>query len=343
MKILYVEDELEKNIPKIIRMFRKYLGTKICKKLQQLEEDEFGATANDILKIFEKSSIVKLENSFPKALDWVLNHYNEFEFYIIDRNLSNIMYELEDLKKIDPKFNENFYDKFFEREGDYFLELLISKNFDVKNKFFFLTANSSDRLRNEDEIQNHIDFDRFQDHNFIDKSNMEELRQLVRQIEDSKLLNLMKENERYLQILRKIDENLKNTFVELLKKKDDTNREQITQNMSNIRLVFINIITMFALSHNLPDTYYSFNKKNEKQINMSGFIKWVKDYNYKKFSCSSIISNFLYSIKEVSSDYGAHMEYGIQRVEYKPTTDTVNSLIYALKDIITWYDELSIK
>ena len=40
MKILWVEDELAKNIPRIIRLFPKFLGKKRVNKLESLAEHQ---------------------------------------------------------------------------------------------------------------------------------------------------------------------------------------------------------------------------------------------------------------------------------------------------------------
>jgi hypothetical protein len=330
-----VEDELEKNIPKMIRMFEKFLGHKICKELQALEEDEYGASADEIFAVFSKNNVVQIENSFPKALKIIVEQHQEFEFFIIDRNLSNILYEMEEIQSFYPKYDENFYNRYFEREGDLFLELLISNHIDVKQKFFFLTANSRDKLRNEDEIKGHIDFDRFCVDNFVDKSDQEKLIELKSRIENSQILNLVKENQRYLMILEQIDVNLKNTFITLLQKKDDTNQAQITANLSAIRVIYENLLKKFAAIHIAPDDCYNYFSK-EKQLVMRATVRWISIENSEKFAANCIIKDFLYAIQEIASDFGAHRDY--EKEGFQPTTNTVNSLVYGLKDILVWYD-----
>lgn len=42
MRILFVEDELATNIPRLIRLFRRYLGKQQREKLQEMENDDSG-------------------------------------------------------------------------------------------------------------------------------------------------------------------------------------------------------------------------------------------------------------------------------------------------------------
>ncbi|WP_207680782.1 hypothetical protein [Desulfonema magnum] len=70
MKILYVEDELSRNIPGIIRLFEKYLGKKKIRRLKELEEDEsgYGAEPDEIKGIVEETNIVEVEYRFPARI-----------------------------------------------------------------------------------------------------------------------------------------------------------------------------------------------------------------------------------------------------------------------------------
>jgi hypothetical protein len=102
-----------------------------------------------------------------------------------------------------------------------------------------------------------------------------------------------------------------------------------------------NILPEIARLKDAPDLCW--NSKKKDQIVMRGVIAWICEYNREekkfsfKFGSNSIIKNFLYDIQEIASDYGDHKNYKSNR-RTPATSDTVNSLIYALKDIIVWFD-----
>ena len=100
MKILYVEDELSKNIPRLIRLFSKYLSKKEIKNLKALEADEtgYGAEPEEIKNIVEKTGLIEIEYRFPDALREVIHNSEKYALFIVDRNLSEIEYEYDELK-----------------------------------------------------------------------------------------------------------------------------------------------------------------------------------------------------------------------------------------------------
>ncbi|MDP8267243.1 MAG: hypothetical protein P9L97_00820 [Candidatus Tenebribacter davisii] len=347
MKILYVEDELTKNIPKLIRLFEKYLGKKRVKQLEELEYDEsgYGANPQEVKKIVESCGIIDIEYTFSGGLAKIVESHQQYSIFIIDRNLSESAYERSEIMKIDSAYKETFYDKFSEREGDYFLELLITKKEDVINKFYFLTANPRDDLRNIDKLKDHLDFGRFKAGNIIDKSDNQEMDKLKRRIEKDEKLQILKNNLRYVNILKKINTQLSENFLDLISNKDATNQNSIRKDLTTIRnLLSDNILPEIAKQKNAPD--YCWNLKNKDQIITRGVISWIcefdketKENNYK-FNSNSIIKTFLYAIKGIASDFGVHKNY-IKEDKTQPTSDTVNALIFALKDIIVWFDSIS--
>jgi len=51
----------------------------------------------------------------------------------------------------------------------------------------------------------------------------------------------------------------------------------------------------------------------------------------------AIRPNFFYDIQEICSDFGPHAKSVSKG--FQPTSNTVNVLIYELKDIILWFDK----
>lgn len=346
MKILYVEDELSKNIPKIIKLFSKYLDGENIKELKTLEEDEYGALEEKIKTIVEKSNIIEIEYRFPEALYKIMNNYKQYSLFIIDRNLSDTeAYELDEIAEIDPNYNQRFYNHFYTREGDYLLQKLVY-DIDIKSQFYFLTANN-DELRISSDVQTHINNEKFSKDNFIEKGNPMPLIQVINNIE---ILNLQVENQIYIEILRnKVGERAFEKFVHILSKKDSEEQDDIAENLGAIRNILENILTNFAGNFMAPS--WCWNIKNKTQIIVKSVIAWINPfdkktnkYNYN-YNSNSIIRNFMSGIHDIASDFASHEDLKnykqmIKPTGYQPTVNTVNALIYELKDIILWFDKI---
>jgi hypothetical protein len=182
-KILYVEDELTTNIPRLFQLFDQYLGPEERQRLEELEGDlaGFGASPEDIQQIFENVAFIDIEYRFPNALAKVLQCPEQYTLFIIDRNLANAEYTVAEVQKIDPQYSQEDCDRFAQREGDYLLvKLVTSAKISVLDKFYFLTAFSGhDEIRGTQAIKDHIDLVAFQHKNFIEKGNTSEI-QLLR-------------------------------------------------------------------------------------------------------------------------------------------------------------------
>lgn len=344
MKILYVEDEIIKNIDRIIRLFSKYLGRKIVKRLKSLRDDEYPPTEEDIKKIVESSNFIELEYRFPNALSKIINQPEKYALFIIDRNLSDIEgYEFDEIAEVDPNYNQEFYDHFLCREGDYLLQKLVY-DIDVMAKFYFLTANSNDELRISNEVKTHINNEKFSKENFIEKGDITPLIQVIEKVD---ILNLQLENKSYLKILEtEISEKASDRFIHLLSKKDSNKPNDIFENFGSVRNIFENILTVLAKRVNADKICW--NIKNPDQLIIRNFISWVNHYDEEKrrpnyrLNSNSIIKNFLYDIQEIASDFGPHDDLENKKKQskpsgYQPTTNTVNALVYELKDIILWF------
>jgi len=346
MKILYVEDELSKNIPKIINLFKQLLEEKIIRELEKLETDEsgYGAKPDEIKKIVSQSDLVDIEYNFSDVIKKFNHELVNYKIFIIDRNLSEYPYKKADIQKLDPQFQDVFFEKFKEREGDYLMEKLITGKIDVKNQLFFLTANASDNLRNKDQIEDHINYGRFLKENIIDKSDSDAMKKLRYRILNEKSIKLKRDNLKYIKILNKISPNISDNFINLLDNKDKSDHVSIRKNLTTIRNILSdNLLPEIALRKEAPKKCW--NEKNNNQIVMRAILYWLfhfDDTKGYKFKSNSIIRNFLYDIQEIGSDFGDHKKYK-ENKSFQPTTDTVNALIYALKDIIMWFEENIIK
>lgn len=116
------------------------------------DESGYGAEPEEVKKIVEETQLIEIDYRFPDALYKIVHHPEKYVF-IIDRNLVESEYRFEKIKTIDPIYNEELYEGFFEREGDYLLQKLVY-NVDVMTKFYFLTAYpAQDEIRRGNEIK----------------------------------------------------------------------------------------------------------------------------------------------------------------------------------------------
>jgi hypothetical protein len=342
MKILFVEDELSKNIPRIIRLFSKYLSKKAVKELKNLESDKsgYGAEPGQIKEIVERTDLIEVEYRFPDALRKIIQHPEKYALFIIDRNLVEGEYNFDEVKKIDPDYDEKKYERYFEREGDYLLNKLVY-DVDLLKKFYFLTAYSAeDEIRGADDIRHHVDMGKLNTENFIEKGKDEE--KLKRIIENIEIIKLQNENKIYLDILRKnISDKASEKFLHVLAGKDSEKPEHIAENLGSLRNVLENILTVFGKKLRVPDSFWD--RNNPNKISVRGIIGWIvghdkekRKFNYQLDS-NSIVKNFLYDIQEIASDFGPHEKLVPKTSGYQATSNTVNALVYALKDIILWF------
>lgn len=327
MKILYVEDELSKNIPGIIRLFEKYLGKKRIGKLKELEEDESGYAADpdEIKRIVEETNLVEVEYRFPDALRKIISHHERYALIIIDRNLAEYGYDFEEVVKIDPAYSDSQYERFFEREGDYLLHKLVYES-DVMSRFYLLTGNSiySDPIRGYDDVKTLIEFGKFSKNNFFEKGNEAGLQKII---EDVPILNLQNENKFYLGILRKnMSDKTAENFLNILGEKDEIQR--ISSNLTEMRKIYEQM--MKECSERIPDMKGNCTDSYGNVIMGKQTMDWLSSNRH----INTVIRNFLFSIKAITSEFGAH-----PNIE-DATTDTVNSLVYALKDVITWFGKI---
>jgi hypothetical protein len=199
MKILYVEDQLYSNIPAIIEMFGSFVGKKVVKTLTEFEHDEdgFGASNEDIAEAL-RASPLDVAYTFPMALKMLNSGKSQYEAFIIDRNLSCSGEDedeiLSEVQKNHPGFTEDQHIRYYEREGDYLLKLLSSKqSINLKEQVFFLTANAgdSDAIRGTDQFEDLVSLDAWRTDNIIEKgsSAAKDLKDQINNIPSVKMIS----------------------------------------------------------------------------------------------------------------------------------------------------------
>ncbi len=332
MKILYVEDELSKNIPRITLLFSKYLGREAVRNLKSLEEDEsgYGEDPEGIKRIVEETNLIEVEYRFPKALDKIVHNHQKYDLFIVDRNLIEGEYDCEEARGIDPSFDDVQCDKHVGREGDYlFYVLAFVKKTDVRRKFYFLTAYSDEQnqIRGSEIIGTLINLREFSESNLIEKGNVDDFKRLQDIIENNKILNLKNENMRYLNILRtNINNEASEDFMGVLKNKDDKNRDVIKDNLTKIRIIYERILR--TCSEIIPNMKANCTNQYGNIVLSGQTITWLHDNGH----IDDIARQFCYTVNKIGS-LGPHPNGN-------PSTDTVNAIVYSLKDIIARFGNI---
>lgn len=186
MKILYVEDELPKNIPRITRLFGKFLGASRIAELEELERDVsgYGATPEEIKRIVETSHLIQVEYRFPDALREIVFHHKQYTLFVIDRNLSENTYTLQEVRAIDLTYDKAHDERYAGREGDYLLlKLGVCGHANLLEQTYFLTAYSAEyELRGQQDIERLLDLRRFKAKNIIEKGNFKAFERLQNEV-----------------------------------------------------------------------------------------------------------------------------------------------------------------
>ncbi|KAA3604109.1 MAG: hypothetical protein DWQ06_05395 [Calditrichaeota bacterium] len=360
MKIFYVEDEVSDVLERVENLFEERLEETISKELKELkskkEEINRPVNAEEIKQILNKSQFIEFENDFPEALRKIKIKGQKYSLLIIDRNLSGKVrkYNLEDLDRIAQRdISENGYEN---REGDYLLKIaILSKQINAKDRFYFLTGNSSDEIKNLEVIKPLIEgsFDNFKKGNIIDKTDTKEKENLKEIINNLEELDVLWENKKYLETLENfLNKNAKEVFFKTLRNKDKN--VEIIENLDLIRNLSQKILSKIAEITKAPNSFNRINNRSKEKekiflyerdkinVKVRPFISWLSQE--KKIKSGELITTFAKTIQGLASEFGPHDDSSshspLLSFFYQPTTNTVNSLIFALKEIILWFGEV---
>ena len=310
MKILYVEDELTSNIPRIRLLFGSLLGRKIRRDLEAMESDDYPPTPQEIKELVERSGLIDVEFTFTGALEKVVYHHAKYKLFIVDRNLSKEeVCELEAIQKTLPSFTEENYDAYFDREGDYLLQYLVHQKVDCLQFFYFLTAYpSSDVLREAQQIRDLIDFDQFSKDNFIEKGNEEHyqgLREKLEQIDD---LQIKQKNLALFSAIEPLGQSdVEGWLLDIFRDAETGNLKKMQENLSTIRNIEERVLRFLRTRLNLPDSFENqWNRSVEIYVRgetkRAGVISYLSEngfFNDEDAKCA----NALYAL---CSTYGSH-------------------------------------
>jgi len=334
-KILYIEDELSTNIPRIINLFQKYIGPKQIKKLNNWLDDDFGPTNKEIEYCINASNVIEVSSKFSDALEKVILHYEDYCLFIVDRNLADNDYHIDEIKSIDSNFSDEIHERYYGREGDYLFLRLFGK-IDLLSQFYFLSAYPvEDELRSADEVRGLIDVNNFSRDNYIEKGNYSNIRKLQSIVDNIKSISIELENKSYCDIIKRYCGDVKyNELLALL-----SNDESTDNNLVTIRRLYESLLTNYYLRNEIKIG----NKRDDSDYIQCGEVfKWIIkwDRNSKEYinvNCNPIFEKFGNCIYMLTSMYGAHSQNSA--TDNPVTDDSIDALISMLKYIIIWFGD----
>ena len=194
-KILFVDDEITKNVDVLKQLFRSVISQEECDNLTQLKNSPLGVDIARVKEVLKDNPVLEVENSFARAISRIkaAEDGRNYDLFLLDRNLAgNRMYRLEEIAKIMPGYDENALELYKEREGDFLLLLLHLQGVPCREKVYFYSAYQKDAIRSALYLQHMIGIESFGAQNFVDKSDLEAKKkfrkEVIENLEDARIV-----------------------------------------------------------------------------------------------------------------------------------------------------------
>lgn len=137
-------------------------------------------------------------------------------------------------------------------------------------------------------------------------------------------------------ILKLLSDEIEKELLETLMQMDNHNLTTIKDNLARIRRIFESIY--IEISKRRDDIIPVKMLRGERgELRVSAIINHLKDNGY----IDGVITDFSFTIWKVASDNGSHAPY--ENPDYMPTKYTVQSLTYALLDVLLWMKSILTK
>ena len=240
-KILYVEDELKSS--DILFLFDKYLTDEEKSQLTKLQRKE------DIKKLLEKNLFIHVEYNFIDAIKSIKCSFEEFSFFIIDRNLyapafqENVSseYNKHDVPKL---IDEPFESKYEKSEGEYLFLILLDyywKHSDPRlllENFYFLTALGEPKTVQESLGKLHLLFD--SENHVIEKGSEQQKEFIETKINKFEDLVIKSEHRQVFEIFSKgyLKKSFEKDLLSVLKVVNTHDQSEIKKSVSLLRQIF---------------------------------------------------------------------------------------------------------
>ena len=366
MKILYVEDELLKNISNILILFDLFLSDIEKKELMDIQNDNGFQENDNVKRVFDKNDFIDVYYHFPTVCNILFKQQNQYGLYIIDRNLREVSYSINDFEKLSVEYTEKLFEKYYEREGDFLLQYIKEIDSNWSNKFYFLTANPNKSI---DVLEDDIERKKFRKENIIEKSNNEQWSFLCDVVSDFEANNIRVKYKDIFELFRQniLPDECKDLFIDIAKNIGENKKINIKVQLGNIRKVLEYICRKYAeIQANNDNILYDKFFQKEKLITSKVINYLSKKYNNNdlKIIVSSLrnikIESETFSLDELDSlnlknaDKALHIKFISLRLEelyaltcqfgahvtdsgfFHPTTYTLKTSFYSLCDILLW-------
>ena len=323
-KIMFVEDEISSNIPRLCQLFSKYLSDAEKQALKDAENNPMGANGEDIREILAANPVLEVYDSFKHALFHIRNmtaqDIADYDMFILDRNLTGGMgYSAQEIRQEDKRFDDYKYDS---REGDYLALQLHLKGCPIKEKVFFYSAYKTLDF-GATEIEQMIDYGTFFSDNFFDKGDPAALIELIN---NQQRASLFAEYRDVFGIINSAELGIKEAVMRiLLAARNNDNR--IT---TDFRTVIHECLKHMA---NYRQFWYAVPFQDRKLGEMIGMLDRGDENNDTSpvpGRTPAHIRDFIDHINHIVNVYEAHKLYEM------PSPYAVKALAYEVLEIISW-------
>ena len=318
-KIMFVEDEISSNIPRLPQLFGKYLSEAEKTALQEAENNPMGANGEDIRAILADNPVIEVFDSFKQALEHIRNLTSEeledYDMFILDRNLTGGMgYSSQEIQQIDKGFDDY---KYGEREGDYLALQLHLKGCPIKEKVFFYSAYKTMGF-GATEIEQMVDYGTFFQDNFFDKGNPGELIQLIN---NQQRASLFAEYRDVFGIIAKAELGIEDAVMRILLETQKSDAKLTMDWRTAINSCLLHMAKYKQFWFTLPYPEDGIGKMIDKLD---------RGNDDTPGRTPGHIREFFDSINKMINVYVAHPMYQM------PSPYAVKALAYELLEIITW-------
>ena len=313
-KIMFVEDEISSNVERLISLFDNYLSDGEKEKLNN--PPEWGLNGEDIQKILKDNTILNVFDNFPQALRHIqglsVDDFNEYDFFIFDRNLTGgLGYTEREIKEFDKSFDAYRYER---KEGDYLALQLHLKGCQIKEKVLFFSAYKSSGF-GATEIDQMIEYKNFFRDNFYDKGDEYDMRDLKDRIGPKPEVRLIAAHQDIFNILKQTELHFEKKLLELL--------VADSKNELGIDIAFRSILDNVLRYMLQYDCWYGYPKGDEVLGDL------ISKIHYEKHLC---IYQFASNINELVNKYTAHDKFSLAQ----PGHYAGRALLNQLLEIIRW-------
>lgn len=191
-KIMFVEDEISKNIDHYLSLFENIFSDAEKEKIQAAIDLNFDIPAT-FRKIVAENPVLEFFDSFTDAIKKINSvdddQLAQYDLFIFDRNLTGINYSVDEIQRYcNNKFQTDIYRG---KEGDFLFERLRLRGYPVCNKVYYLTAYSKEALATPTDVDEMVDIGKFTKDHFFDKSSPMEHSKLKKVIDNLENIHLL--------------------------------------------------------------------------------------------------------------------------------------------------------